>query len=91
MMRFNYTAKNKQAEVLRDIIDADSRQHALSQLRKKDLTVVSLTDKSAPTATNGTTNGSENKEKETEEKQTEVQSPGGTHKNYYIEETVKVL
>jgi len=44
MKRFNYTAKNKQAEVVRDIIEADSRQKALSQLRKLHLTVVSLTE-----------------------------------------------
>ena len=42
-MRFNYTAKNKKAEVVRDTIEADSRQQALTQLRKLELTVVSLT------------------------------------------------
>lgn len=50
-MRFNYTAKNKQAEVVRDVIEADSRQQALSQLRKMDLTVVSLTEMDASTTT----------------------------------------
>ncbi len=44
MSLFNYTAKNKQAEVVRDIVNADSRQEALSRLRKMELTVVSLTE-----------------------------------------------
>jgi type II secretory pathway component PulF len=43
MIRFNYTAKNKKAEVVRDTIEADSRQQALTQLRELELTVVSLT------------------------------------------------
>ena len=44
MSLFNYTAKNRQGEVVRDIIEADSRQQALSRLREMELTVVSLTE-----------------------------------------------
>lgn len=42
MKKFTYTAKNAAGDVLRDEIDADSRQHALTELRRKGLTVVSL-------------------------------------------------
>jgi len=47
MSLFNYTAKNRQGEVVRDIIKADSRQQALSRLREMELTVVSLTEMEA--------------------------------------------
>jgi len=44
MAKFNYTAKNAQGEVLRDVVEADDRQKALSVLRAKELTVVSLNE-----------------------------------------------
>jgi len=44
MALFNYTAKNKRAEVVRHTIFADSRQQALVRLREMNLTVVSLTE-----------------------------------------------
>ncbi len=43
MKRFNYTAKNSLAQVVRDQIDAESRQAALNELRRQGLTVVSIT------------------------------------------------
>lgn len=43
MELFNYTAKNKNAEVIRDMIQAESRPDALSKLRMQGLTVVTLT------------------------------------------------
>ncbi len=42
MKKFNYTAKNTSGDVLREEIESDSRQHALAELRRKGLTVVSL-------------------------------------------------
>ncbi len=44
MKKFNYTAKNTAGDLIRDMIEADSRQSALTTLRQKGLTVVSLTD-----------------------------------------------
>jgi type IV pilus assembly protein PilC len=44
MSKFTYTAKNPQGEVLRDVIEADSRPAALAVLRAKDLTVVALNE-----------------------------------------------
>lgn len=43
-MKFTYTAKNAQGEVLRDVIEAESRPMALSVLRAQSLTVVSLNE-----------------------------------------------
>jgi general secretion pathway protein F len=43
MKRFNFTAKNSQSQVVRDQIDAESRQAALNELRRQGLTVVSIT------------------------------------------------
>ncbi|MBC8206070.1 MAG: type II secretion system F family protein [Kiritimatiellales bacterium] len=42
MKTFNYTAKNAAGELVRDVIESDSRQNALSDLRRKGLTVVTL-------------------------------------------------
>lgn len=50
MILFNYTAKNKDAEVIRDVIEAESRHEALSRLRKQGLTVVSLTARDSASA-----------------------------------------
>lgn len=50
MARFNYTAKNKQGEVVREVVEAQSRHQALSQLRKLGLTVVSITEMESGTA-----------------------------------------
>jgi type II secretory pathway component PulF len=44
MKKFNYTAKNTAGDLIRDMIEADSRQNALTALRQRGLTVVSLTD-----------------------------------------------
>ncbi|HNX52131.1 MAG TPA: type II secretion system F family protein [Pontiellaceae bacterium] len=44
MNKFNYTAKNTAGDLIRDMIEAESRQSALTTLRQKGLTVVSLTD-----------------------------------------------
>ncbi len=44
MKRFSYTAKNLHADVIRDTIESESRQTALSDLRKMELTVVNLTE-----------------------------------------------
>lgn len=44
MKKFNYTAKNSEGGLIRDVIDSDSRQEALTTLRHKGLTVVSLTE-----------------------------------------------
>jgi type II secretory pathway component PulF len=42
MKIFNYTAKNAEGGLIRDMIESDSRQDALTTLRNKGLTVVSL-------------------------------------------------
>lgn len=42
MKQFNYTAKTSDGQLLREVIEAGTRQHALSELRRKGLTVVSL-------------------------------------------------
>ena len=42
MKKFNYTAKNSEGGLVRDMIESDSRQDALNALRHKGLTVVSL-------------------------------------------------
>ena len=44
MAKFSYTAKTVNGEVLRDVIEADDRQKALSVLRARELTVVSLNE-----------------------------------------------
>lgn len=44
MKKFNYTAKNTAGDLIRDMIEAETRQNALTTLRQKGLTVVSLTD-----------------------------------------------
>jgi type II secretory pathway component PulF len=44
MNKFNYTAKNAEGGLVRDMIESDSRQSALATLRNKGLTVVSLTE-----------------------------------------------
>jgi type IV pilus assembly protein PilC len=44
MRKFNYTAKNADGGLIRDMIEADSRQNALADLRKRGLTVVGLMD-----------------------------------------------
>ena len=44
MKKFNYTAKNSAGDLIRDLIEADSRQQALTDLRKRGLTVVGLMD-----------------------------------------------
>ena len=44
MKKFNYTAKDSDGGLIRDIIEADSRQSALTNLRKRGLTVVGLMD-----------------------------------------------
>ena len=44
MKKFNYTAKDSDGSLIRDIIEADSRQNALTNLRKRGLTVVGLMD-----------------------------------------------
>lgn len=42
MKKFNYTAKNAAGDLIRDVIEADDRQIALTDLRRKGFTVVSL-------------------------------------------------
>ncbi|MBL7017153.1 MAG: type II secretion system F family protein [Kiritimatiellales bacterium] len=42
MKKFNYTAKNAAGKLIRDIVEADDRKIALTDLRRKGLTVVSL-------------------------------------------------
>ncbi|MDH3346340.1 MAG: type II secretion system F family protein [Kiritimatiellaceae bacterium] len=42
MKTFNYTAKNADGKLIRDIIESEDRPSALSELRNKGLTVVSL-------------------------------------------------
>ncbi|MFA6172529.1 MAG: type II secretion system F family protein [Kiritimatiellales bacterium] len=44
MKMFNYTAKNTAGDLIRNMIEADSRQSALTALRQRGLTVVSLND-----------------------------------------------
>jgi len=55
MTLFSYTAKNKRAEVVRDVIEAESRQQALIRLREMELTVVSLTEIEAGAESAGST------------------------------------
>lgn len=50
MKQFSYTAKNKQAEIVREVIEAASRHEVLSKLRDMGLTVVSLTELEADVA-----------------------------------------
>ncbi|QHI70508.1 type II secretion system F family protein [Tichowtungia aerotolerans] len=42
MKQFNYTAKDASGKLIRNMIEAETRQSALSELRRKGLTVVSL-------------------------------------------------
>jgi type IV pilus assembly protein PilC len=44
MKKFNYTAKDAAGNLVRDEIESNDRQAVLSELRKKGLTVVSLTE-----------------------------------------------
>jgi len=71
MARFNYTAKNKQGEVVREVVEAQSRQQALSQLRELDLTVVSLTEMEAGTAAGMAVSG----QSKTEESRSDALKP----------------
>ncbi len=50
MKKFNYTAKDADGKLVRDIIEAKERPNALSELHRKKLTVVSLMEIESPTS-----------------------------------------